>query len=123
MRTGLAGHVWAASGAATAHASAHMIRRTVTTGILSPRLIQEGVLSNVRRAYSRTRDRPLARGSGANANMHNTCARASRLSAATFSTAERPRSPRPTRGVPMAKGYWINVFQKINDPKKVDAYR
>jgi uncharacterized protein (DUF1330 family) len=23
----------------------------------------------------------------------------------------------------MAKGYWINVFQKINDPKKVDAYR
>ena len=23
----------------------------------------------------------------------------------------------------MAKGYWINVFRKINDPKKVDAYR
>ena len=23
----------------------------------------------------------------------------------------------------MAKGYWINVFRKINDPKKVEAYR
>ena len=23
----------------------------------------------------------------------------------------------------MAKGYWINVFGKINDPKKVEAYR
>jgi len=23
----------------------------------------------------------------------------------------------------MAKGYWINVFHSINDPKKFDAYR
>ena len=23
----------------------------------------------------------------------------------------------------MAKGYWINVFRSIKDPKKVDAYR
>jgi uncharacterized protein (DUF1330 family) len=23
----------------------------------------------------------------------------------------------------MAKGYWINFFRKVNDPKKVEAYR
>ena len=23
----------------------------------------------------------------------------------------------------MAKGYWINLFRKVNDPAKVDAYR
>jgi len=23
----------------------------------------------------------------------------------------------------MAKGYWINLFRKVNDPKKVEAYR
>jgi uncharacterized protein (DUF1330 family) len=55
-------------------------------------------------------------------NMHNTGAEPSRFLDDFRRRRNRARHI-PLQGGSMAKGYWINVFRKINDPKKVDAYR